>query len=475
VAILVIGAEGGLTYANPAAELLFGLARSGLDAFTVKELQGRLQPIGAGTTPFEAEGFPSSLTYESVLSRPAGSHVMEVPVEVALCRQDGEGGSIVVAYVTDITQRRLLQERDDRHAKRLASLHAVDLAITGSLDLRVTLDVILDHITTQLEVDAADVLLYDGRVGRLEFGACRGFRTDALRHTSLPLGKSYAGTAALEGRMVTIANIQDDGGGFRSAPLLRQESFIAYAGLPLVAKGQMKGVLEVFHRSPLQTDQEWEDFAQALAQQAAIAIDNASLLEDLQHSNLELSRAYDTTLEGWSRALDLRDSETEGHSERVTELALRLAREAGLRGDDILHVRRGSLLHDIGKMGIPDSVLLKPGPLTDEEWKVMRRHPEYAHAVLSPIQYLRQAIDIPYYHHERWDGGGYPRGLRGQEIPLAARIFAIVDVWDALTSARPYRPAWSRERTGDHIRAQAGVHFDPALVDIFMPLVQETP
>ena len=187
--------------------------------------------------------------------------------------------------------------------------------------------------------------------------------------------------------------------------------------------------------------------------------------------NRELSQAYDATIEGWSRALDLRDHETEGHSRRVTDLTVRLAEAFGISGDDLVHVRRGALLHDIGKMGVPDAVLLKPGPLTDDEWAVMRRHPSYAHEMLSPVEFLRPALDIPFGHHEKWDGTGYPQGLAGEDIPLAARLFAVVDVWDALRSDRPYRRAWDAERTRGHIMALAGTHFDPQVVAVFLTLV----
>ena len=170
-----------------------------------------------------------------------------------------------------------------------------------------------------------------------------------------------------------------------------------------------------------------------------MAIDNLSLFDHLQRSNAALALAYDATLEGWSRALDLRDKETEGHTQRVTEITERLASMLNIDDATIIHLRRGALLHDIGKMGIPDSILLKPETLTEEEWAIMRKHPQYAYEMLSMIDYLRPALDIPYCHHERWDGKGYPRGLKGEEIPLAARIFSVVDVWDALTSNRPYR------------------------------------
>ncbi|MBF8277055.1 MAG: putative signaling protein [Candidatus Brocadiaceae bacterium] len=208
--------------------------------------------------------------------------------------------------------------------------------------------------------------------------------------------------------------------------------------------------------------------SEVIATQGAIAIDHASLLNELQRSNIEIVIAYDHTLEGWSRALDLRDKETEGHSKRVTEMTLRLMRATRLGGAELVHARRGALLHDIGKLGVPDSILLKPGPLTEEEWVVMRRHPEYANALLSPITYLKHSIDIPYCHHEKWDGTGYPRGLKGEQIPLVARLFAVVDVWDALRYERPYRKGWSDEKVCEYIHSHAGTHFDPEVVKVFL-------
>jgi putative nucleotidyltransferase with HDIG domain len=221
--------------------------------------------------------------------------------------------------------------------------------------------------------------------------------------------------------------------------MMQEENFASYFSVPLVAKGQVKGMLDIFNRTLLNPDQEWYNFLETLGGQAAIAIDNTSLLEDLHRSNMELTLAYDTTLEGWSKALDLRDKETEGHTQRVVKIALSIAQVLGIQEEELIHIQRGALLHDIGKMGIPDSILFKPGPLTDKEWEIMRRHPVYAYELLYPITHLRPALDIPYCHHERWDGTGYPRKLRGEEIPLAGRIFTVVDVWDAITSDRPYR------------------------------------
>jgi PAS domain S-box-containing protein/putative nucleotidyltransferase with HDIG domain len=213
--------------------------------------------------------------------------------------------------------------------------------------------------------------------------------------------------------------------------------------------------------------------ARSIGDQAAIAIDNSRLFNDLERSNVELSHAYDATIAGWSAALDLRDKETEGHTLRVTEMSHQLAKRMGFSEQELVQVRRGALLHDIGKMGVPDRILHKPGPLTDEEWVIMRMHPSHAFQMLKPITYLRLALDIPYCHHEKWDGTGYPARLKGGQIPLAARIFAIIDVYDALTSDRPYRKSWSHEITMKHIRELSGSHFDPQVVDAFWQMMEE--
>ena len=193
--------------------------------------------------------------------------------------------------------------------------------------------------------------------------------------------------------------------------------------------------------------------------------------QQIQALNAELLIAYDETLEGWARALDLRDQNTEDHSVRVVDVTMELARMMGIPEADLVHVRRGALLHDIGKMGIPDAILLKPGPLTEEEWRVMRKHPIFAYDLLSNIPFLRPALDIPCHHHEKWDGSGYPRGLSGDRIPLAARIFTVVDVWDALSSDRPYRKKWAKRKIVEYIRTEAGTHFDPEIVKLFLKMI----
>jgi HD-GYP domain-containing protein (c-di-GMP phosphodiesterase class II) len=335
----------------------------------------------------------------------------------------------------------------------------------------------------ELKADAAAVLLFNPITRMLEYAAGRGFRDHIIEGLRLRLGEGLAGQSALQRRAINIADLQQANeleqvmehpiSGSTSLPLqyLEEENFVAYHAIPLIAKGQIQGVLEIFRRTPMQVDQDWMNFFEMLAGQTAIAIDNGRLFENLQHTNLELTLAYDATIQGWSQALELRDEETEGHTRRVTDLTLRLIQTMGIEEVETEHARRGALLHDIGKIAVPDSILLKAGPLNEHEWSVMRQHPQYAYNLLFPITYLRPALQIPYCHHEKWDGSGYPRGLKGEEIPMVARIFAIVDVYDALISNRPYRLAWTRENAFEYIHEQSGKHFDPKVVKGFMTLM----
>ncbi|MBI5029130.1 MAG: PAS domain S-box protein [Chloroflexi bacterium] len=369
-------------------------------------------------------------------------------------------------------QRTTLHEQTEQQLHRLSALHQIDTAINTSLDLRIALDVLLTQVVSSLRVDAADVLVWNPNFQTLDYAAGFGFRTREIERSHVRLGSGQAGLAALKQRLVAFPDLTHAETNFERAALLAGEKFASHFVMPLVAKGHLKGVLEVFDRNRLDPPPGWLEFFEALGTQAAIAIDNATLFDNLQRSNMDLILAYDATIEGWSYALELRDRETNGHTQRVVNMSLRLARVLGMRDGELMQIRRGALLHDIGKMAIPDSILLKPGPLTVDEWQIMRNHPTYAYELISPINYLRPALDIPYCHHEKWDGTGYPRGLKGVEIPLAARLFAVVDVWDALRSERPYRAAWSIEQALHHIESEAGTHFDPQVVEAFLRIVR---
>lgn len=396
---------------------------------------------------------------------------------IGSCRPLDENDLRLLRSVADMAASALLRlqlhEETRRRVDQLQALQSIDRIITTSLDLHFSLDALLEQTLLHLNMDAAGVLLFNPNTLMLEYAAGRGFRTRTYQKARLRLGESQAGLAALERRMVHCGDIQTAQPPFLYAQWVEEEGFVAYCGVPLIAKGQVKGVLEVFSRSPFEPDEDWLNFFETLSRQAAIAIENAQLFENLQRTNLDLSLAYEATIEGWSHALDLRDKETEGHTQRVADLTLLMASRMGLSEEQLIHLRRGALLHDIGKMGVPDAILLKPGALTEEEWVIMRKHPQYAFDMLYPIQYLRPALEIPYCHHENWDGSGYPRGLKGEQIPLAARIFAVADVWDALTSNRPYRPAWSRQKALEYIREESGKKFDPRVVDVFFSVIDD--
>lgn len=358
-----------------------------------------------------------------------------------------------------------------RRLARLSSLREIDQAISGGTDLELTMDVLVNQLIHTLGVDAACVLAYRPSDQILEYVDAKGFRTKSLQYTSLKLGTGLAGKAALEQNLVYIPDLGNQSTSFKQSPSFSQEEFVTYLAQPLITEGGLVGVLEIFHRTKLTPDPEWFTFLDSISRLAAIAIDRLNLYDNLARSNIELKQAYDATIEGWAKAIELRDGDTEGHSRRVVALTMNLARKMGVSDEKLVHMRRGALLHDIGKMAIPDGILLKSGKLSDEEWLVMKKHPSYAYDMLSKIDYLQQALDIPVSHHERWDGSGYPQGLEGENIPLQARIFAVVDVWDALQSDRPYREAWTEKKTIQYLKDQSGKEFDPHVVNEFLELV----
>jgi putative nucleotidyltransferase with HDIG domain len=368
--------------------------------------------------------------------------------------------------------RARLYKRTKKQVKRLTTLRNIDTAISGNFDLRVTLQLLVDHAIKQLGADAANILLVSQTDKKLKYFVGNGFNTPFFQNTKMLSSEGIPGKAVREHRtkFVSLPNREIS---CSRKEWFEEEKFRSYYCAPLTAKGETLGVLEVFHRKPFTATLDWQDFLQTLAGQATIAIDNSQLFEDLKRSNQELAFAYDTTLEGWGKALELRDKDTQGHTLNVTELTLKLARRIGIDESQLIHVYRGALLHDIGKMGIPDNILRKPGPLTKKEWEIMRQHPQFAYDMIAPIPYLHPALDIPYCHHERWDGEGYPRGLKGKEIPLAARIFSIIDVWDALRSDRPYRESWDKKTIIDYIKNESGTRFDPEIVEVFLDMVEE--
>ncbi len=480
VGIVRLDGEGKITRANPAFARMLGYAPEELAGMAFARLTHPDDPPANAQLQWDMqEGRRESYCTEKRLCHHDGSPFLaDYTLTVVREGSDTRQPRFSIGIVEDGEERRRARTRIlalnadlERRIGRIAALHKIDTAIISGQSRDATLTTLLEQTCEQLGAEAAAILLADPSGGDgLPCAAVSGLNCLPADRAAQTRGFGYAGQAVRERRTVEL-RLSWTPEVFAHDPAVARAGFAAYWAVPLIAHGAVQGVLEVFRRSPEEVDDEWREFLEVLAGQAAIALDSASLGEDLQQSNAELMAAYDATIEGWGRALDLRDQETQGHSERVTAMTLTLARAVGITGEALVHLRRGALLHDIGKMGVPDRILLKTDELSPTEWRLMRRHPEDAHAMLSPIAFLRPALDIPWCHHEKWDGTGYPRGLQGDQIPLAARLFAIADVWDALRSDRPYRAAWPEGRTLDHIRSLAGTHFDPALVSVFLDMM----
>ncbi|MHC1782659.1 MAG: HD domain-containing phosphohydrolase [Anaerolineaceae bacterium] len=376
--------------------------------------------------------------------------------------------------IEDVSAQKESRDVITRQVEQLSSLRTIDLAIGTNLDLKVTLNIILEQATTHLHVDAACIYLYNPILRTLNFVLGRGFVLGDYQAKHTPFSSIKSEMELLEEMSLRIPDVSAAGPDFNPPERFWEEKFVAYISLPLIAKGQIKGVLEIFNRVPLELNREWIDYLNNLAAQTAVAIDSSELFTNLKRSNFELRQAYDATIEGWSRALDLRDHETNDHTMRTADITVRLAQAFGISDADLIQIRWGALLHDIGKMAIPDSILNKPGPLNADEWVEMKKHPVYARDMLATIDFLQPALEIPYCHHEKWNGEGYPRQLKGPIIPLPARIFSVVDVWDALRSDRPYRKAWPEDKIRTYIKEQTGSHFDPVVVEAFTNWLDES-
>ncbi len=382
---------------------------------------------------------------------------------------DADGNLIAIeGFASDITARIQYESRIEFQNKCLQAFHEINQVVGSSFDLRLTIGIILEKTISCLNVDAADLLVYKSTTNTLDYYGNRGFHTNALQFTHLRLGEGYAGRAALNRQAIYIPNLSQSPGPLTRSGRLSEEGFTSYYGVPLIAKGQIKGVLEIFHRSRLSLEPDWVELLETLAYQATIAIDYAALFDELQRSNFKITGPIDPILETWALTLDYRNYGSRGNIQQVVQITSQVAKTIGLTEPFIEQMRWGALLHDIGTLEIPEAIMKKQGPLTPEEWDVIHQHPQAGYKLLKPIYYLQQALDIPLYHQEKFDGSGYPFALSGNKIPLAARIFSVVDVWNAMTTPRPYRTAWSSEKTLDYIQSQAGKHFDPEVVQSFL-------
>ncbi|HPH96331.1 MAG TPA: HD domain-containing phosphohydrolase [Anaerolineaceae bacterium] len=389
-------------------------------------------------------------------------------VQISIKSLELKGQPVIIAMIDNITPRKLAEKKIMLQLQQLHGLREVDSSISTGKNLETSLQIVLRLACELLEVDSACLSLLHASGSHFEQTYSQGDFCSSGDASELPI--TLAWQAVNQRKTITLK-----AGASAAPPAMQKAGLLISCAAPVMLNDEIKGVLEVFSKQHLNAPEtEWVSFLETLAGQAAIAVANATLLTSLRSKNQELSESYESTIAGWARALEIRDEETHGHSERVLSLAVQVAQALNMPEAELAHFRRGVLLHDIGKIGIPDSILLKPGPLDPEEWKIMRRHPEFAYRLLKDIPFLLPALDVPYGHHERWDGSGYPRGLKGEEIPLSARIFAVVDVWDALTNDRPYRKAWSEAQAAQYMKDNANVQFDPRIVDVFLKLVSST-
>jgi PAS domain S-box-containing protein len=469
LAIILHDTDGNIAQWNPASEKLFG--------WSEMEVVGKLPPIiPAERLPLfrETLDYIFSGNNRNLLDKPLlrkDGSVISCDISIGLLRGANEEAKGMVAIITDITKRKMAEKEINQQLQHMRALREIDLAIRGSTDVYLSLKTILESTLSELHVDAADFFLLDPHMNTLKYMVGCGFRSIVAERPELKMAPGFAAGRLLEHKALHIINLEEDAHELVPASLVESEGFVSYYAIPLIVKGNVSGLLEIFQRKPLDLNQDWLDFLHSLAGQAAMVIEDYQLVRSLHRANQDLLQAYNETIEGWSHALDLRDKETEGHSQNVAEMTVKLARFADISEEELIHIRRGALLHDIGKMGVPDSILLKHDKLTDEEWVIMRKHPVFAFELLSPIAYLHSALDIPYCHHEKWDGSGYPRGLKGSQIPLAARLFAVIDVWEALCSDRPYREGWRKENVIEHIKSLSGTHFDPKIVELFLNMI----
>ena len=377
-----------------------------------------------------------------------------------------------VSFIAHQITSGILRRRSEDHIRiqfqRLNTLNEINRMINATMDLHLTMEILVKKIRYLLQVDAATIWLVDPDQQTIDLFAQEGCNNPASLKQHIGYNHGLVGQVAMDRAILHISDLPKAAARFDFNKCILNEGFVVYVGVPLISKGELKGVLEIFIRSPFVPSEDWLDFLEILGGQAALAIENVQVFNALHKTNKELMVAYDATIEGWSRALDLHDHKTSGHTKRVTEMTLKFAETMNFSPAELVNIRRGVLLHDIGKLGIPDNILLKTEPLTPEELQIMHQHPKFAWELLSQIDYLRSALDIPYCHHENWDGSGYPRGLKGEEIPFTARLFAVINVWDKLTCESSNNSTWPHEKALQYIQERSGSEFDPSIVNVFI-------
>lgn len=468
--LVIAGQEGRIVFANPMAAEILGqplVTLEGIPVATLIHPEDRAQVMARYAARLRGENPPPRYTLRVITMRGATRWLL-----LHAERITWEAQPAILVMFSDITERQEAEIYINEKLRQMAALRAIDAAIINNSETATLLEIIVEQTRNAIPVDAAAVWLLDESRQSLNLIATEGFQHAFPSPRRLLTPEECAYEAILTRRVVQRSSLDQASLSPETYALCTAEGFQAYLVAPLVARGETHGVFELYHRAPLPTPPDWLSFFENLSTQTAVAMEHVRLFQALEQANLRLTQAYQATIEGWAAALELRDGSLSGHSRRVAELSVELARALGLKDEELTYIRYGALLHDIGKMAIPDPILQKEDDLSSEEWEIMKRHPEYARQFLEAVDFLKPALDIPYYHHERWDGSGYPEGLKGEQIPLAARIFAVVDVWDALQTPRVYRPAWDDHSIAEYLRRESGRLFDPHVVSVFLDLLK---
>ncbi len=391
------------------------------------------------------------------------------------------GNSVFILSV-DITKQKKAEERIEKQLKLISSLRQLDISIINMRDENYTENFIIQKMKEIIEADQICLSLYDPKTKTLNCSCSEGFHNNAIINRKIKIDEKdesrqtmFLTGAVNKNTAITISDWNDPSLSPMTWDFFPDEEFTSYAFIPIKSKLELFGAIEVFYKEKTFFDEYWTIATSLFSELISSTLSNQKLIKKLKETNEKVTSAYDKTITEWARTLETRDNYSSGHTEHIAQIAENLGRRAGFSTEQIKFIRWGALLHDLGKTGIPEDILNKPEKLSDEEWILVKKQPEYARQMLQNIDYLNPSISIPFCNHEWYNGEGYPNGLKENEIPLAAQLFSVIDVWDALANDRPYRKAWNKDKIIDYLQEMKGKQFSPVAIDLFISEYKNNP